>query len=983
MNITQNILLTFLIFLVLNIYKLSATEPPFVKFKNDKWVNEQMGKMTLEEKIAQLMMITAFPNHGNENKNKVVSQIKTLHPGGILIMQGSPFETANWINDFQQNSKTPLLVAIDGEWGMSMRTDSVIKFPYAQAVGAIQDSILVYQMGLDYASQLKKMGIHVNFAPVADVNTNPDNPVINFRSFGEDRRNVAEKAWWVAKGMQDAGVIPVAKHFPGHGDTDTDSHQTLPYLKHSKARMDSTESFPFRFLSERGISGIMSAHLNVPSLDESEIPSSLSKKIITGYLKEEIGFKGFVVTDAINMKGVQTSNGNIEVEALKAGNDLLEFVPDLNNAIESVKNAVKNGELEVNEIDEKCRTILALKRWVNLHEYKPALLHNLTKSLNAPNFEVTNRRLIKNALTVLKNDDILPVENLDTLKIASLIIGANTVSPFQKTLEKYTRMDHFVLSKNATEHEWAKLRITLDNYNLVITGIQGINIYPAGKYGTTELQRRAVSEIVQENNSIFAFFGNAYAIKHFDNIHHANGLILGYQNNQLTQELAAQLIFGAFTATGKLPVTIDNRFKLNDGLEAEKNNCFSYTIPEEVGINSVLLSQKIDSLALLGIKSKAYPGCQVLIAKEGNIIFHETYGFHTYEKKQTVKPDDIYDWASVTKVTGPLPAIMKLVDDKKIYTDSPLSNYWPDFFSTPKQNLKINEILAHQAKLEPWIAFWQMAVNETDKLDNNIFKKHPTEKFNVRVSNSLYMNQDFRKIMYDTIRDSKLRPDKRYLYSGLIFYLFPEIISNLTGHDYEDYIKKTFYEPLGAFTIVHNAYKYFPLDRIIPTETDDFFRQETLHGFVHDEGAAMMGGISGNAGLFGSTNDLAKIFQMYLQKGYFGGRRYISKETINEFIRIQFPENKNRRGLGFDKPLIDNHKNILKNAYPAINSSKNSFGHSGYTGTFAWADPDNGLLYIFMSNRVHPTRDNSKLYDLNIRTAMHQKIYDCIKIGIN
>ncbi len=370
------------------------------------------------------------------------------------------------------------------------------------------------------------------------------------------------------------------------------------------------------------------------------------------------------------------------------------------------------------------------------------------------------------------------------------------------------------------------------------------------------------------------------------------------------------------------------------------------------------------------------------MAKNGNVIFHQCYGYHTYDNKTPVKEDDLYDWASITKVTGPLPTIMKLVDEKKMDINMPLSHYWPAFKNSNKEFLSLREILAHQAGLVAFIPFWQMALKENGDLDTTVFKDHPTPDFNVRVSSHLYMNKNFRQVMYDTIRNSKLRPKKKYVYSDLSFILYPEIISKLTGVNYEDYLKQTFYHPLGAYNITYNPYLHYPLDQIIPTEDDELFRHETMLGFVHDEGAAMMGGISGNAGLFGTTGDLAKIFQMYLQKGYFAGKRYISEKTINEFTRIQFPENKNRRGLGFDKPFIDNDKNSLKDSYPATSSSKNSFGHTGFTGTFVWADPDNGLLFVFMSNRVYPTRENETLYDLNIRTAMHQSIYDCIKIGL-
>lgn len=971
----------FLSILFLIIIKLSASagDPPFLKFMNDDWVNTRLDSLTLDEQIAQLMMITVYPKQSDAAKDKIVEEIKKYKPGGILVMQGTPVKTARWINEFQENSAIPLLVAVDGEWGLSMRIDSTMVYPYAQAVGAVQDSTWVYQMGRNFGRQLKAMGIQMNFAPDADVNTNPNNPVINFRSYGEDKHNVAEKAWQVAKGMQDVGVIPVAKHFPGHGDTQTDSHKTLPLVNYSKARLDSVETFPFRYLSEKGICGIMSAHLNVPALDDSGTPSSLSPKIINGYLKKEIGFKGFVVTDAINMKGVRTQAGNAEVEALKAGNDIVEFVPDLPKAIALVKQAVANGEISKKDIENKCRKILALKRWTNLDNYLPANLTHLTSRLNSPYYEVTSRKLIQQSLTVLTNDSILPVEHLDTLKIASVMIGSSGISPFQKMMEEYTDMDHYTLPKNATEQQWAELRMKLQNYNLVIAGIDGIHIYPSGKYGTSEIQRNAVSDLIQEHKAIVTFFGNAYALKYFNNIHHAAGLILAYQDNSLTQQLAAQLVFGANSANGKLPVTVDERFRVKDGIELKKNDCLAYTIPEEVGIDSRKLKHKVDSIANLGVDSAAYPGCQVLIAKNGKVIFHQCYGYFTYRKKQKVEPDDLYDFASVTKVTGPLPAIMKLVDEKKFNIDAPFSRYWPDFVGSNKQNLKVREILAHQAQLAAYINYWQMALDKHHHLDQHVFKHQPSGKFTIRVAPDLYMNQDFRKTMFDTIRTSRLLPRKRYLYSGLSFYIFPTIIANITGESYEKYLKDNFYHPLGAYTITYNPYKLFPLNKIIPTETDYFFRKEQMQGFVHDEGAAMMGGISGNAGLFGTTNDLAKLFQMYLQKGYYGGKRYISERTMNEFTKIQYPQNDNRRGLGFDKPLIDNHKNKLRDAYPAVDASKNSFGHSGFTGTFAWADPDYQLLFVFMSNRVYPTRENQRLYELNIRTAMHQAIYDCIK----
>jgi len=968
-------LLTAFIFLHFTSY---AQKPSFLPFKSDPWVEEKLQTLSLEEKIAQLMIVTVYPKQNEASKDFMLNTVKNVKPGGILVMQGEPTKTARWINEFQSVSSLPLLVAIDGEWGPAMRIDSTIRYPYNQALGAVQDTNLIYQMGKEFGEQLKMLGVNMNFAPDADINTNPANPVINFRSFGEDKQNVALKAWMVAKGMQDAGVIAVAKHFPGHGDTQSDSHQTLPLIKHDKDRLDQIESYPFRYLSEKGITGIMTAHLNVPALDPSGKTSSLSKKVVTDYLKNEIGFKGFVVTDAINMKGVKAEEGRAEVEALIAGNDMVEFVPDLIQAVNAVKKAIDQNEISEQEINDKCRTVLALKRWVNLNEYQPVDHDSLAQRLTKPSFEVTQRKLIKSSLTVLKNVDILPVQDLEKRKIASINIGGDHISAFQKMLDNYTAIDHFTLAKDASEKEWAQLRMKLSNYNLIIAGVEGINLYPSGKYGISNIQQKAVSDIVSKTNSVIAFFGNAYALKYFENIHHAKGLILAYQNNQLTQELAAQLIFGAFGANGKLPVTVDNRFNLYDCIEVSENKSFSYTIPEEMGMSSEKL-KAVDSIAMMGVEEKAYPGCQVLIAKNGNIVYHKCFGYLTYTNDEPVEKNNMYDWASITKVTGPLPAIMRMVDEKKINIDDKLSKYWPAFIGTNKENLIIREVLAHQARLEAYIAYWTSTVTPAGGLSRDVFRDAPSNDFNVRISEHLYMNHGYYTMMMDTLNRSKLLPRKKYVYSGLSFYLYPKIISNLTGEDFETYLKQTFYRPLGAATVTYNPYLHFPMKQIVPTENDDFFRKENIRGFVHDEGAAMMGGISGNAGLFGTAGDLAKIFQMYLQKGYFGGRRYISEKTMNEFIRIQYPQNENRRGLGFDKPLIDNEKNELVDAYPAVSASKNSFGHSGFTGTFAWADPDNGLLYIFMSNRVHPTRDNQKLYQLNIRTAIHQAIYDSIE----
>lgn len=979
----KNIASAFLIFVAFAVQSTAQTiDPQFLKFKTDKWVTNQLKNLTLDEKIAQLMTIAVYPDLGMASKNRSLEIIQKYKPGGILVMKGNPLETATWINAFQKASKTPLLVAIDGEWGLPMRIDSTVRYPYAQALGAVTDSVLIYQMGRDIAQQMKLMGIQVNFAPVADISSNPENPVINFRSFGENKNTVTQNAWYMAKGMQDEGVLPVAKHFPGHGNTETDSHHTLPLLNHSKTHIDTLESFPFRILARNGIGGIMIGHLNVPALDKSETPSSLSNEIISGYLRNEIGYNGFVVTDAIDMKGVRTGEGNPEARSLIAGVDMVTCVSDMQKAINSVKSAIDLGKINVKTIDEKCKRVLAVKCWSGLNQYKPVDTQNLYLKLNYPLFKLTNRKLIKNSITVLKNKNILPVQGLDTLKIATLNIGGNEVSTFQDFTSKYTKVDHFVLPKNSPLQTWVEIQEKLKSYNLIIAGIQGISIYPANNFGISATQQKAVLDLSNENRVVFAFFGNAYALRHFTNIQNSSALVVTYQNTALTQELAAQLIFGAFGSAGKLPVTIDSRFRLHEGIITIPNKTLAYTLPEEVGIRSDLLNFKIDSIVNLGLSEKAFPGCQVLVAKNGNVIFQKSYGWHTYEQKIKVQNSDLYDWASVTKVTGPLPALMQMVDMGKLDVEKPLSDYWPGFKNSNKQGITIREFLAHQSGIAAWLPFWQMATGKRGELRSVNFRSQPSDSFQVRVSENLYLRNSYRQAIFDTIRNSKLG-EKKYLYSDLSFHIYPEVITILSGQRYEDFVRNRFYLPLGATTVTYNPYLHFGHTQIVPTETDELFRMQNIHGFVHDEGAAMLGGISGNAGLFGCAGDLAKIFQMYLQKGYFGGKRYISEETITRFNQVQFPENNNRRALGFDKPLISNKTESPTNSYPAADASENSFGHTGFTGNMVWADPDNGLLFVFLSNRVHPTRENNKISDLNIRVGLHQAIYDCVNSGLH
>ena len=961
-------------------------DPPFLS-ADTLWVDSVMNQMTQNEKIGQLIMIAAYSNKDEKHINEILNDIKDFHVGGILFFQGDPLSQLELTNQFQDTSKTPLFIAIDGEWGLGMRLSDTRSYPYSIALGALPDEAdsLIYQMGLEIGEQCKRIGININFAPVADINNNPDNPVIGFRSYGENRELVAKKTWLYARGMQDARIITTAKHFPGHGDTNSDSHKTLPQINHSIERLDSIELYPFKNLIKNGISGVMVAHLNVPALDpSSNLPSSLSHKITTTLLKDSLKFKGLIFSDAMNMKGVTKHfpPGIAEVKALQAGIDVLEMVNNPRETVSAIKNALTNGDLQWKDIDQKVRKILLAKKWLGLDKNSRPSTNPALNDLSRPQYDLTQRLITENSLTVLRNKkNLLPINHLDTLKIATLTIGRTEKTPFQKMASRYCEMNHFCIDNTLDTDMLDQTINAIKDYDVILAAIHVPSMNPVKNFKLTQNQILAVKKLLEQPNpnTVFSIFGNPYSLNAFKAIEKTENLIIAYQDNQYTQELTAQLIFGAIEAKGTLPVTVNENFRTGDGIRISSFKRLKYTIPEEIKIDSKKLETKLDSLVNLGIEKHAFPGCQILLAKDSKVFFHKCWGFHTYDHKIAVAPDDLYDWASLTKITGPLPILMQLYEQGKLNLDTTFSTYWPAWKGTDKEFISFKEVLSHQARLQPWIPFWYTTIKENGRYKPGYYRKRPSSRFNIRVANHLYLMSSYRDTIFNRINESELLDKKEYKYSDLSFYLIPEIIRNLTGEDYETYLNKKILKPLGASSVMFNPYRKVSVSNIIPTEEDKLFRKELLQGFVHDEGCAMMGGISGNAGLFGTIDDLSKIMQMYLNAGEYGTTRFVSTETFKKFTHRYFKEDENRRGLVFDKPYLDNQKKPLAEAYPAISASDKSFGHTGYTGTFTWADPSNNLLFIFFSNRVYPTRENNQLFDLNLRPELHQAVYDCMQ----
>ncbi len=953
------------------------SDPEFVHQKN-KWVDSVFKSLSLEEKIAQLVMVQAYSNRGYEHKKEIENIIKKYKVGGLIFFQGGPVRQANLTNYYQSISKTPLLIAMDAEWGVDMRLDSVPDFPRQMMMGAVQNDKLIYNFGTEIGKQCLRLGVHINFAPVIDINNNPKNPVIGYRSFGEDRLNVARKGLAYMYGMQEQHIIATAKHFPGHGDTDSDSHKTLPVIKHSIQRIDSLELYPFKYLINQGLTAVMIAHLNIPALDSTpNSASSLSRNIVTNLLKNQLGFKGLVFTDALGMKGVSAYNapGETALKAFFAGVDILLMPRDVKASIKSIKTAVEKGLISETEINARCMKVLKAKRWVGLDKYKPIETKNLITDLNSKNAKLINRRIIENALTLVQNrNDIIPFTNLDTLKIASVAIGSGSYSNFQARLNDYTKVAKFGIRKDASEQEFNILMNKLSDYNLVIVSFHRPSRRPPN-FGLTEQSVRFVHRLAQHTKVAIDIFSSPYALKKFRK-EDFEAIIVSYQDTRITRDLSAQLFFGGIPAKGLLPVSAGKQYPARTGIIDEKIR-LKYAPPMELNIDELKLKQ-VDSVILGAIRKGAMPGCQVMAIKNGIVFFQKSYGYHTYKKKIPVKNSDLYDIASLTKVTATVPVLMKLTDEGKFNIAKKMSFYLKDLDTTNKKNITAKQVLAHQARLKSWIPFYLHTYNEKTAikydLNPDIYSKKQSAEYNLQVAENLYIKSSYTDTIYKEIYNSDLRRHRGYKYSDLGYYLFLKIIPKITHTPFDEYVYKNFFKPLGMYKTTYNPLQKFSKQEIVPTEQDKKYRKQLIHGFVHDYGAAMMGGIGAHAGIFTNANDLAKIFQMYLQKGIYGGKRYISASTLELFTKQAYPRSRNRRALGFDRPA----KNAKKSSVCA-SASQQSFGHTGFTGTIAWVDPVNNFIYIFLANRIHPDIENRKFIEMNIRPKVQDIFYRAIK----
>lgn len=954
----------------------------------ERWVDSVFATLSPRDRVAQLIFPKVAPRNPEAARAAVRRYVGNCHVGGLLFEGGTLPQYISLTDYAQSLSRVPLMMTFDGEWGLAMRISDTPRFPKNMALGAVRDPRLLYDYGREVARQCRVAGIHVNFAPVLDVNSNPQNPVIGIRSFGEDPRRVAELGVAYSLGLEDGGVMAVAKHFPGHGDTSTDSHKALTTVNRSAATLDEVDLQPFRAFIDAGCSGVMTGHIAVPSIDPSGRPASMSQKITSGLLRERMGFKGLIFTDALTMKGAVADGANTAVGALIAGADVCETVADAPADIDAILAAVKAGKLSQDDIDSRCRRVLRYKYLLGLADYKSigGTAEQLVKELDTPGCKALRHRLAAATMTLLRNDDgIVPLGGNDRKTIAVVNIGDRAGNSFSRMCARYAGVTTY--SNNGKAFDSATLSKILA-HDIVIAAV----------YNADNVSRQALAALAEAPRLVEVFFISPYRVERFAaSVAAAKGMLLAYEDTPLSNEAAAQALFGGADITGTLPVNIRGVAKAGAGLSVAKSR-LGFSEPAAKGMKASLA----DSIGLKVRKLIAdggMPGCQVLVARDGDIIYDKCFG-HTTAGGSKVTPSTVYDLASVSKAMATLPAIMKAYDMKLFKLSDPASKFIPGLRGTEKSDIDIRHLLYHETGMPPSLDMNRLMTdtasysgrlltsrrdkqhtikigrntyaNNTARLRTDICSSSRSEKFPIEAAAGVYVGQSTLDTIMQRIYDMPLRKDRKYRYSCLNFCLLKELAETVTGVPQDRFVTDSIFAPVGMTSTCYRPLEHHAASDIAPTERDKFLRRQLLQGYVHDELAAFSGGVQGNAGLFSTARDVAAYCQMLLNGGTYGGHRVLSEETVRLFTTDKSPDS--RRGLGFDKPDCENpdRSPLCEEASPSV------FGHTGWTGTAFWVDPDEKIIFVFLCNRVNPSRDTPVFNKAMIRSELMRVIYDSI-----
>ena len=963
----MRILFTF--FVLFGPFSLAQQPDPLLsenpKHQN-KWVDSIYNSLSLDQKIGQLFTPMVFSKKDKDHFDETKNLIEKYHIGGIIFSSGSPFKQSQWLNEFQLISKVPLMISMDAEWGVAMRLDSILAFPWSMTLGAIKDNTIIRRIAQRMGEQERILGVHMSYAPVLDINTNPENPIIGNRSFGEDPERVAQKGVALMKGHHDAGILTSGKHFPGHGDTAKDSHKTLPMVNFDRSRLENIEIYPFKKAIEQGLSSVMTAHLNVPALTFSSDPTSLSPAVVNKLLRQNIGFNGLAITDALNMKGAlpNDSDDNMDLLALLAGNDVLLISQDIPLGIEKIKNAYYNLPIVKRRVEESVKKILKAKYKVGLSQKIAVDTNNLQARLNTRKDTLLIEEAYSKSITLIKNDnELLPLDPQTTY--AHIKLGDDHSDVFEAQLRDYVNI------KTVKSSTVQQALDAIKDIKKVIISYHRSNRSPFLSPDFSKKDMELIQAIARERELVLNIFANPYPLIGLGDLSNVEALVVSYQNSPISQKISADLMNGQGVFMGSLPVSISDQFPVGTGIYFEPKEINKRIGLIEKGFDPDRLTE-INHFAQRVIDSSMTPGMQILVAKSGEIIYHKSFGYHTYDNKIKVENHHLYDLASLTKITATLPLIMREVDLNNFSLDTSLKHFMPELKGSNKANLSVKEVLSHYAGLTPWIPFYKETLDEKGKQLRKFYRNRVKYRYDIPVAQQLYLRSNFNQIIEKKVIESPLLDSLYYRYSDLPYYLFKNYFERKYKKPLDDLAHEFLYEPLGLERTLFNPWKVMSKDEIVPSEIDNYFRHRELRAYVHDMGAAMQGGVGGHAGLFSNAEEVYKIMQMYLQKGKANGHEFITSKTLNDFNRCYYCKQGNRRGVGFDKPQLEGNGSTCGCV------SEISFGHMGYTGTYAWVDPDQELIFVFLSNRTYPSMSNNLLGKNNIRTRMQELVYKAL-----
>jgi len=959
------------LFFLFFLWNLSIAQQPDPLLSDDpisqkKWVDSLFQSMSLDQKIGQLFTPMVFSKKDQKHFDEIKTLIEKYHIGGIIFSLGGPVKQSQWLNEFQSLSKVPLLISMDAEWGVAMRLDSVVAFPWNMTLGAIKDNSIVRRIGQRMGEQEKILGVQMSYAPVLDINTNPENPIIGNRSFGEDPNRVAEKGIALMQGHHQAGVLTSGKHFPGHGDTSNDSHKTLPSVTFDRTRLEKMELYPFKKVIEQGLSSIMTAHLNIPTLTENNGPTSLSHKVVTQLLKQQIGFNGLSVTDALNMKGAEPkgSNANMDLLALLAGNDVLLISKDIPLGFEKIKLAYQQDPSVRERVNSSVQKILKAKYKVGLAQSNKVDTHDLYPRLNTRKDTLLIEEAYAKSITLLKNEDqFLPLN--PSITYAHVKLGNDSSEAFEDQLREYVNLKSIAVGTATQTLE------ALKAYEKVIISYHRSNRSPFLSPDFSDNELDLIHAIAGEHEVLLDLFVNPYPLIELGDLSSIAALVVSYQNSPISQKISADLLNGTGSFMGALPVSISNNFQAGTGIDFKPLRENQRVSMIEKGFDPDQLSM-IDEFAVRVIDSAMTPGMQILVAKQGDIVYHKSFGYHTYKKEIKVENHHLYDLASLTKITATLPLIMREVDKGNFTLESALVDFMPELKGSNKAELGVKEVLAHYAQLTPWIPFYEQTLDENAHPHKKFYRNQQSDRYGIPVADQLFLRSNFKQKIKKEILESPLLDSLYSRYSDLPFYFFKDYFEKRYGKSLDALATEMLFQPLGLKRTVYNPWRSIPMKEIVPTEKDNYFRQREIRGYVHDMGAAMQGGVGGHAGLFSNAEEVFKIMQIYLQKGNFDGHQYFSSKTFDAFNHCYYCEKGNRRGVGLDKPQLTGEGSTCGCV------SFDSFGHMGFTGTYAWADPEHDLIFVFLSNRTYPNMKNNLLGRHNIRTRMQGLVYQAL-----